>query len=121
MTSSMHSRQSAISQEASTGLDLQGCPQSVMRGLLRISKQICNQRLIKQDNLRTEHSSPSKTVCLSLSMSSCRFSGAREAIDLGGASLTIPLAGKRISVRKDCGTKLEDRHSWRTDISFDST
>lgn len=70
---------------------------------------------------RTEHSSSSEIACLNLAINFSFFSSGMLAAATAGSSVTIPfgskVAGFRISSMKLWGTRLEDKHNWRTEIS----
>lgn len=67
----------------------------------------------------TAHSSSSEMACFNLAISISRFSSGMLAAVTAGASVTIPFGcpGARISSMKLCGTKLAERHNWRTNAS----
>jgi len=69
----------------------------------------------------TEHSSSSEIACLNLAINLSFFSSGMLSTATAGSSVTIPfgskVAGFRISSTKLWGTRLEDKHNWRTTVS----
>jgi len=76
--------------------------------------RVCHRR-------HTEHSSSSEIACLNLAINFSFFSSGMLSTATAGSSVTIPfgskVAGFRISSTKLWGTRLADKHNWRTKIS----